>query len=59
MKKVLAFVAVAAFLMTVGCGALGPAGFIFTSVKNPGQFDVVVTGNLFGDAFVDSGDVGF
>ena len=50
MKKVLAFVAVAAFLMTVGCGALGPAGFIFTSVKNPGQFTTGQTTNPGGSA---------
>ena len=49
MKKVLAFVAVAAFLVTVGCAA-GPIGFIFTSTKNPGQFQTGQTTNPGGSA---------
>lgn len=49
MKKVLAFVAVAAFLVTIGCAA-GPSGALFTSVKNPGQFTTGQTTNPGGSA---------
>jgi hypothetical protein len=37
MKKVVAFVMAAAFLIAIGCAA-GPTGALFTSVKNPGGF---------------------
>ena len=52
MKKVLAFVAVAAFLVTVGCGAVlgGPSGGLFQSTKNPGQFTTGQTTNPGGSA---------
>jgi hypothetical protein len=50
MKKVLAFMAMAAFLVAIGCGALGPVGGIFTSVKNPGQFTTGETTNPGGSA---------
>lgn len=50
MKKVLAFLTVAALLVAVGCGALGPAGGLFTSVKNPGQFSTGETTNPGGTA---------
>lgn len=49
MKKVLAFVAVAAILVTVGCAA-GPVGGLFTSVKNPGMFTTGETTNPGGSA---------
>ncbi len=49
MKKILAFVAVAAFLVTVGCAA-GPAGALYTSVKNPGSFTTGQTTNPGGSA---------
>lgn len=49
MKKILAFVAVAAFLVTVGCAA-GPMGGLFTSVKNPGSFTTGQTTNPGGSA---------
>ena len=49
MKKVLAFVTMAAFLIAVGCAA-GPAGFLFTSVKNPGMFTTGETTNPGGSA---------
>src|SRR5262245_5192423 len=48
MKKVLAFVTMAAFLIAVGCA--GPIGFLFTSVKNPGQFTTGETTNPGGSA---------
>ena len=50
MKKVLALLAVAAFLVTIGCGALGPQGSLFTSVKNPGGFTTGETTNPGGSA---------
>src|SRR5687767_13224960 len=50
MKKVLAFLSVAAFLVAIGCGALGPSGAIFASVKNPGQFTTGETTNPGGSA---------
>jgi hypothetical protein len=37
MKKVVAFVMAAAFLIAIGC-ADGAHGVLFTSVKSPGQF---------------------
>ncbi len=40
MKKVLAFVAVAAFLVSIGCGAMGA----YTQVKAPGHFAAGATG---------------
>ena len=49
MKKVLAFVAVAAFLVSFGCAA-GPSGALYTSVKNPGQFTTGQTTNPGGSA---------
>ncbi|MEQ8273093.1 MAG: TRL domain-containing protein [Deltaproteobacteria bacterium] len=49
MKKVLAFVAVAAFLVVVGCAA-GPSGVLFTSVKHPGSFQTGLTTNPGGSA---------
>lgn len=49
MKKVLAFVAVAAFLVTVGC-AMGPAGLVYTNVNNPGSFTTGQTTNPGGSA---------
>lgn len=49
MKKVLAFVTMAAFLIAVGCAA-GPVGFLFTSVKNPGGFTTGETTNPGGSA---------
>ncbi|MCK6549231.1 TRL-like family protein [Myxococcota bacterium] len=50
MKKVLALMSMAAFLVVVGCGALGPVGGIFTSVKNPGGFTTGETTNPGGSA---------
>src|SRR5688572_8410530 len=50
MKKVLAFVTVAAMLIAVGCGSMGPIGGLFTSVKNPGQFTTGETTNPGGSA---------
>jgi len=50
MKKVLAFLTMAAFLVAVGCAAAGPVGFIFTSVKNPAQFTTGETTNPGGSA---------
>ncbi len=49
MKKVLAFLAVALFLVSTGC-ALGPAGFLFTSVKTPNAFTTGETTNPGGSA---------
>ncbi len=49
MKKVLAFVAVAAFLVTVGC-AMAPVGGIYTNVKHPGTFTTGQTTNPGGSA---------
>lgn len=49
MKKVLAFLAVAAFLVATGCAA-GPVGGLFTSVKNPGMFTTGETTNPGGSA---------
>jgi len=42
MKKVLALVAAMALLVFIGCG---PTGFLYTGVKNPGQFDTGETTN--------------
>jgi hypothetical protein len=49
MKKVLAFVSMAAFLIAVGCAA-SPSGFLFTSVKHPGNFTTGETTNPGGSA---------
>ena len=50
MKKVLAFLSMSAFLVAVGCGALGPTGALYTSVKNPGGFTTGETTNPGGSA---------
>lgn len=51
MKKVLSLMAVATFLLSIGCGALvGPTGALYTGVKNPGMFTTGETTNPGGAA---------
>lgn len=50
MKKILSLVAVASFLATTACGAIGPVGGLYTQVKNPGEFTTGMTTNPGGSA---------
>lgn len=50
MKKVLVLISMAVFSIAIGCGALGPVGFLYTGVKNPGLFTTGETTNPGGSA---------